>query len=424
MKSVHIKFYKNVLWQFVMQALKYLLPFITLPYLTRILEPDGYAVYAYVLSLMTIVQVAVDFGFNLSGTRRTIELRDCSQRLSELCSAITVARLMISVVVFLGITLISFFVPILKNNIIYVCIAFFAAIGKSLLPDFVFQGFEDLRPLTIRYFIARGVYTVLIFVCVKSPDDLLLVAAIDLISGFVALAWSFQALKKQFGIILRLPSVSDCVKEIKFSVVYCISNVSSSLLSSFATIIIGIVITDQTQIAYWSLAITIIGAIQSLYTPIVNSLYPHMLVKPDYRFAFKLILLATPFLFIGTALYYALADTIVLILGGEQYLQGAYVLRMLTPILPLSFYAMISGWPILGARGEARKLTLTTISAGITNVAGLLAMAIFGKSNMALVCVIRCMSEGLMAAMRVFFCVLSFICSRKKDGEGFQDDFK
>lgn len=36
----------------VMQAVKFLFPLVTLPYLARVLEPDAYAVRAYVVSYM------------------------------------------------------------------------------------------------------------------------------------------------------------------------------------------------------------------------------------------------------------------------------------------------------------------------------------------------------------------------------------
>ena len=52
----HNTFYKNTLWQYGLQILKYLFPLLLIPYLTRILGTEGYAVYAYVLSFMGVVK--------------------------------------------------------------------------------------------------------------------------------------------------------------------------------------------------------------------------------------------------------------------------------------------------------------------------------------------------------------------------------
>lgn len=50
---------KNIIWQYGLQVLKYVFPLILVPYLTRVLGTGGYAVYAYVLSFMGIVQTVV-----------------------------------------------------------------------------------------------------------------------------------------------------------------------------------------------------------------------------------------------------------------------------------------------------------------------------------------------------------------------------
>ncbi len=67
---------KNIIWQYGLQVLKYVFPLILVPYLTRVLGTGGYAVYAYVLSFMGIVQTLADFGFMLSGTKQVVDLRD------------------------------------------------------------------------------------------------------------------------------------------------------------------------------------------------------------------------------------------------------------------------------------------------------------------------------------------------------------
>ena len=54
---------RSTVSMYLLQAAKYIFPFITLPYLARVLGTDGYAVRSYVLSIMTFVQMAAEFGF-------------------------------------------------------------------------------------------------------------------------------------------------------------------------------------------------------------------------------------------------------------------------------------------------------------------------------------------------------------------------
>lgn len=59
---------KNIRSQYLLQIAKYIVPFVTLPYLTRVLGADAYSVRVYVLSIMTILQSVIDFGFTNYGT--------------------------------------------------------------------------------------------------------------------------------------------------------------------------------------------------------------------------------------------------------------------------------------------------------------------------------------------------------------------
>lgn len=83
--------------QYGLQIVKYIFPLITLPYLTRVLLPEGYAIYAYVVSFMTFAQTFVDFGFNLSGTK-CIAKSETVEEENRAIGAVTEARLLLGVV--------------------------------------------------------------------------------------------------------------------------------------------------------------------------------------------------------------------------------------------------------------------------------------------------------------------------------------
>lgn len=396
----HDKFYKNTAWQYGLQIIKYVLPLITLPYLTRVLEPEGYAIYAYVLAFMGFAQVVVDFGFNLSGTKQIAKANSALEA-GEVFGAITEARLVLCVVVGLLCAVVGSFIPIIRENAVYSLLAYLAVCGRALTPDFLFQGKEQMAPLTTRYFVSKGTSTILTFVVVHSVADILWVPVLDIIASAIALTWSTVVAKRRFGINIIPVPFGVCWKELLRSGYYCLSNMASSTFSGLITLIIGLAITDTVQISYWSLAMTAIGAVQALYTPITNSLYPHMVVGGDYGFARKLALISIPFVTAGTITFYFLSEFIVLVLGGEEYLDGVYILQLLTPVLWFSFYGMFFGWPVLGAVGKVKELTATTIISAIFGIVCLLGVWAFGYANMAAFCIVRNLTEILMCVLRV-----------------------
>lgn len=398
----HNTFYKNTLWQYGLQILKYLFPLLLIPYLTRVLGTEGYAVYAYVLSFMGVVQSIADFGFTLSGTKKVVDLRGDTAALSRLVGAITVARLMLLCGLFFCVMVVTRFIPIMAENTVYVIWAFFATAGRTVLPDFIFQGNERMGPLTTRYFASKGVQVALTILLVRGPGDLILVAVADVLSEIVDIAWSYRAQKRMFGVGIARPTFKESFEELRVSAIYCVSNVSSSLFSGFTTVIIGLAITSKTDIAFWSLTLTTVNAVQSLYTPIANSLYPHMIKNRDFGFARKLALVALPVLVLGIVAYCALSKPIMLVLGGPEYVGGAHVMWMISPIFIFSFYGILIGWPVLGAMGHVKELTVSTLFTGIVNVVSLLTLYLSGLITLDVICVVRWGCDALLLLVRVF----------------------
>lgn len=400
----HGSFYKNIFWQYGLQVLKYLFPLLLVPYLTRVLGTDTYAVYAYVLSFMGVMQVVADFGFTLSGTKKVVECRDNVWALSSLLGNITLARILLLAVLFAVTMGFSVVIPIMRENALYVVLAFMVVGLRALLPDFLFQGFERMGPLTTRYFASKGLQIVLTLLFVHSAEDLLLVAGADIVGSIVGLVWSFLASKRFFGVEIGAPNLRESLGELKESAIYCVSNVSSTLFSGFTTFIIGIALTNRNDVAFWSLTMTTVTAVQSLYNPIANALYPHLLTSKDYRLGKKVALLAAPALLIGTVAYCFLSEPIMMVLGGEEYLGASRVMVMISPLLPISFYGILVGWPILGTMGKVKELTATTVVTGVFNVLALLFLYFTGTVSLESLCLVRWLVDALLLGART--CVL------------------
>ena len=111
MSSQHKHFYSNVVWQYGLQIVKYIFPLITLPYLTRVLLPEGYAIYAYVVSFMTFA----DFGFNLSGTKRIAKSETVEEE-NRAIGAVTEARLLLGVATGAVVVVVAWVIPNTHTN--------------------------------------------------------------------------------------------------------------------------------------------------------------------------------------------------------------------------------------------------------------------------------------------------------------------
>lgn len=389
------------MWQYGLQIVKHIFPLICIPYLTRVLEPDGYALYAYVIAFMGFAAVFVDYGFNLSGTKKIVNAPNTDYE-NTVFTTITIARIILSLLGGIAVAMISQFVDILRDNLLYVCISYAAVCVKMLSPDFLFQGKERMGPLTTRFFVAKGISTALTFVFVHSYADILWVPILDLASSFIAFGWSFVSARHLFGSkLVRIPLKAGLViGELKDSGLYCLNNMASAVFTAFATLIIGVTVTDSAFISYWALATTVINSIAQLYTPIGNSLYPHMLNTRDFGFARKMLVLALPVLIMGAIALVVFSRPIIWLIGGPEYLEGTWILICISPVVVFNFYSMIFGWPILGAMGKTAQITASTIIVASLYIGGLLGALAFGLFSLPVVCVARCLAEVVLFGIR------------------------
>jgi PST family polysaccharide transporter len=298
-----------------------------------------------------------------------------------------------------------------QNYLPYVFLAFIGIAEKAFLPDFIFQGHEQMGPLTTRYFVSKGTSTALTFVFVHSFADIYWIPALDILSGAIALIWSFLSARKLFGTGITFVSLQETLEEIKTSGLYCFSSMSAAIFTSFTTLFIGFAISDAAQISYWSIAMTAVSAVQSLYTPIINSLYPHILVTKDYRFVKKLILLSIAPVTIGSICFALLHNVLMSIIGGSAYMAGSWVFIAVTPVVFSSFYSMLLGWPIMGTYGLIKEVTATAVVSGIFCILALVIGYFIIEMNLYYVCAIRCITEFIMAGLRGIF---SFKVLRKE----------
>lgn len=407
-------FGKNVFWQYGLQLARYVFPFLSIPYLTRVLGPDHYAVYAYVLSCMVFFEVIAEFGFNLYGTKKISECLD-EREMGVVLVSITRARIMLMFALAGILFVVSRFIPLLSNNMLYVYFVFFAVSLRACMPDFVFQGKEDMKPITVRFTIAKAISTFSIFVFVHSPDDMLWIPTLDIVGCGVAMVWAFWVVWSKYGIRPRWSKWKNSFTDLANSFQYCLSNITAQILSGFATVVIGIVVIDQKEIAFWSLSMTVLSAISSLYSPIVNSLYSHMVIHQDRKLAKKLAIGGVPVVLCVSVGLFVCADWIMLILGGSEYLDGSRLLRFLSPVSFFCYFSMLFGWPMLGALGRVEQLTKTTVGTSCVYVIALTIWAIMGLQSLVLVAIARAGAEFLLFISRFCMC-RRYLASEDRDG--------
>ena len=124
MKVNEKKIIKNTSMLYLLNMAKIVFPLITLPYLTRVLSVETYGVVAYVKAFMQYMQLVVDFGFLLSGTKDVALALGDREKINHEIGNIFVARILLCVVAFIALMIAALFIPILRQHLLYTVLSY------------------------------------------------------------------------------------------------------------------------------------------------------------------------------------------------------------------------------------------------------------------------------------------------------------
>lgn len=394
------KLVHNTSMLYILNASKLLFPFLTFPYLTRVLSVEGYAVLVYVKAMMSYMLVWIAFGFMLSATKRVVQARKDIFLISSIVSNTIFARFLLGLAGGVIVLVCSYTIPLLRQNLLFTWLSYIPVFLTCFITDFLFRGLEKMHEITLRFVTMKGISTALTFVFVHSDKNLLLIPILDIFSSIVALILIYIRFAK-YNVHLVPPSLCTAWRYIKESCTYFLSSAATTAFGALNTLLIGVYLPES-DVAIWAVALQLIMLIQMCYGPITDGIYPEMIRNQKLALIKKIAFLFMPIVFVGCMFCYVAAPFIIRIASGNKYMAAVPIFRLLLPVLFFSFPAILCGWPALGAIGKVKQTTCTTIAAACIQVSGLAILIVGGQFTLPLVALLRGCSESLFFTMRFY----------------------
>lgn len=334
------KILQNVSWLFVLQIFNTIIPMLTLPYITRILQPTKYGDFSAALNIITYLQVIVEFGFELNGARK-VALIENNSDMSKIFNEIFFSRILLfflSLFILISLTALGYF-----NKTTFACsiILLIMVIGTIIQPNWIFQGKEDMKFITYTNVIGRLISITLIFMFVNDSNDIFIYCILYSLNIFVSNLIGFILALKKYKIIISIPHLSKIINALKNSWYLFISSAMGKVFSN-----LGITVLTAFTTSYY---VGIYAAIQKipnililLFTPIGQAIFPYTSKKfnssyiEGFNFVKKVcIIVIIPFIILGI-LIICLQKMIVSILFGNEYVVYS------TLIIPLCIWLILS----------------------------------------------------------------------------------
>lgn len=398
---------KNIIMLYGLSIAKIIFPLITLPYLTRVLSVDMYGTVSYVKTIMTYLQLTIDFGFMLSGTKDIVEAKQNNEDIGKVAGDILLARIILGIIAGCILIIMTLVLPILKECTTYTFLSYVAVFLSVFLFEFIFRGLEEMHIVTWIFITMKGIAACFTFVFIHGDSQILWIPLLDIVGTFFAVVFVLFEMNKR-KIKIRCKSLKKSINKLIESAIYFISDMATTAFGAFNTLLIGAFL-PKVDIAYWTLCITMTSAVQALYSPINSGIYPDMIKTKNINIIKKILKIFMPIVIVGCIFTFVISKYALLIIGGEQYIGATNLLRALIPVLFFSFPAMLVGWPTLGAIGKIKEVTLTTVFTAILQIVGLIVLITINQFEVIQIALLRGATEFFMLMSR------SIICLKNKD---------
>jgi PST family polysaccharide transporter len=327
-KSANKNLIQSLSYLSIFQVVNILVPIVTYPYLISVLGKDVYGLVVFAQAVVSYLVILINFGFNTMVVKDISIQRHNKTELSNIVSNVYVLKGFFFIISF---GILFFIMKLLPQAKGYESLFFFSmwiCLYEFLVPFWYFQGIEKMKYITYLNFVSRSIFTVLIFILIKSPDQYLLLPIINgigaIITGIASLYIVFMVHKIKFV----FNSFNQLIQLTTKALNFFISDLSVKFFASSNKVIIGGLL-GYSELAYYDLAEKVIHIFRVVPLGIVrDSIYPIVAKTKNIKIVHNTSLIMGLYSVIVIFFIYVFAPQIIHILGGEEMFKSVSLLKL------------------------------------------------------------------------------------------------
>lgn len=384
-------------------------PLITFPYSSRILGPENLGKVNFANSIVAYFAILASLGISTYATREASKVKNDITKLSSLAREILIINLISTFISYILLAIALIFIKKLNDYKMLIIICSSLIIFTTLGMDWLYQALEEFSYITIRSLIFQIFSIFLLFTTVKTKDDYLKYASINIIANVGANICNFFHCRK----FLVLKNLSPIRIKIHLKPIFILfaSAILSSMFTNIDNSMLGF-LSNNESVGLYAAGIKLIRLIGNLFPAFFMVLYPRISYCrennnnnkiQDIVFQAMSVLVGLSFpIMIGI---FILMKPFIFILCGNQYINAVPIALIMIPIIFVNSFSYFMGCILNAFNKESITFRLTMISVIIDVILNFILISYYAAYGAALATVI---AEMFLAITYMFYVLKKF----------------
>ena len=330
--------YKNIVSLGVLQVANYLIPFLVLPIISRILGASLFGSVSYAQNIITYLTLLINYGFEYSATRQISIAREDKAKTDAIFWSVIAAKGMLLILSFAILAVLPFCMErVACDPKLYIYTAL-ANIGIVFFPTWYLQGVQQMDKMAWANFFTKLLGAVLVLSLVREASAYrlypLLMSASSILIGIGAMIYVIR----HFGISRPVLSRQTLREVMQAGAPIFLNNVFVALYTTANMTILGMYAADDV-IGYFSGAQRLIQALNMVVVmPVSMAVFPEISRRfaqskaQGAKFLKQVLLLAGAAAAAVSLVTFLCAPLMIRIMYGAGFAPSIELLKWLSPI--------------------------------------------------------------------------------------------
>ena len=364
----------NYLFNLMNSASQLLFPLITFPYASRIMMADGIGQVNFFQSIISYISLFTCLGIPMYAIREVAKVRDNPEKMTRITVEILLLHAFLTLLGYMAVAVICLTVTKVQTDIpLFLLLSatiFFTAIGC----EWFYQGIEDFKYVAIRGLLVKLLSVVLLFLFVKTKEDILWYGAYTVLGVLGGNIFNFIRLRKYLHRDVIDFRALHPLRHLKPALHVFALNVVISIYLQLNNVLLGFM-KDAEAVGYFTAATKIMMITMSISSSLGAVIMPRtsnliaegrmdefrILIQKSYDFVLALAMPLTVGLIFTS-------PSIILLLSGEGFAPAVLTSQIVASNILMVGLSGVMGIQVLYPLGKINIVILCTLIGAAVNV--------------------------------------------------------